>query len=93
MVLNFIFQTVPNPWPFNQDIFLASLEYAGPQLTCNLKGNWKGLYKKFFRSPNFTGWFNVRYKEMMIKLQVLQIETLCSFVSFIKYSINKHTKS
>lgn len=53
-----------------------------------MKGNWKGLYKKFFRSPNFNGWYNVRYKEMLIKLQVLQIEALCSFVSCIIIIIN-----
>lgn len=72
------FKAAPKPWPFNPDNFLASLEYAGPQLTCGIKGDWKGLYKQFFRSPNFNGWYNVRYKGMMMKLQVLQIEALSS---------------
>ncbi|XP_001947112.2 protein DENND6B [Acyrthosiphon pisum] len=72
------FKAAPKPWPFNPDNFLASLEYAGPQLTCGIKGDWKGLYKQFFRSPNFNGWYNIRYKGMMMKLQVLQIEALSS---------------
>lgn len=77
------FQAAPKPWPFNPDNFLASLEYAGPQLTCGIKGDWKGLYKQFFRSPNFNGWYNVRYKGMMMKLQVLQIEALSSVVKYL----------
>lgn len=79
----FIFQAAPKPWPFNPDNFLASLEYAGPQLTCGIKGDWKGLYKQFIRSSNFNGWFNVRYKGMLMKLQVLQIEALSSVVKYI----------
>lgn len=78
-----IFQAAPKPWPFNPDNFLASLEYAGPQLTCGIKGDWKGLYKQFFRSPNFNGWYNVRYKGMMMKLQVLQMEALSSVVKYL----------
>ncbi|XP_031208509.1 protein DENND6B isoform X2 [Mastomys coucha] len=34
----------PQICPFRQDDFLRSLEHAGPQLTCILKGDWLGLY-------------------------------------------------
>lgn len=54
-------------------------------MTCGIKGDWKGLYKQFFRSPNFNGWYNVRYKGMMMKLQVLQIEALSSVVNILCY--------
>lgn len=82
----FIFQAAPKPWPFNPDNFLSSLEYAGPQLTCGIKGDWNGLYKQFIRSPNFNGWFNVRYKGMLMKLQVLQIEALASVVNNLVFT-------
>lgn len=35
----------PQICPFRQDDFLRSLEHAGPQLTCILKGDWLGLYR------------------------------------------------
>lgn len=38
-------QTPPQIRPFRQDDFLCSLEHAGPQLTCILKGDWLGLYR------------------------------------------------
>ena len=38
-------QTPPQIQPFSQDDFLRSLEHAGPQLTCILKGDWLGLYR------------------------------------------------
>jgi hypothetical protein len=47
------------------------------QLTCTLKGDWEGLYKRFFKSPNFVGWYNHRHKEVSQKLQV----TLLTFTS------------
>lgn len=40
-----LFQTPPQIRPFCQDDFLHSLEHAGPQLTCILKGDWLGLYR------------------------------------------------
>ncbi|XP_072401870.1 protein DENND6A isoform X1 [Diabrotica undecimpunctata] len=73
------FKAPPSPLPFNPDSFFATLEAAGPQLTLNntgIRGDWVGLYKKFFRSPNFTAWFNTRYKELTMKLQALQTEAL-----------------
>lgn len=38
-------QAPPQIRPFHQDDFLRSLEHAGPQLTCILKGDWLGLYR------------------------------------------------
>ncbi|XP_060980237.1 protein DENND6B isoform X6 [Dama dama] len=38
-------KTPPQIRPFRQDDFLQSLERAGPQLTCVLKGDWLGLYR------------------------------------------------
>jgi hypothetical protein len=54
---------------------------SGPQLTSGIKGDWVGLYRRFFRSPNFSGWFNARYREVSQKLQALQLEALSDAVS------------
>ncbi|XP_028609562.1 protein DENND6B isoform X3 [Grammomys surdaster] len=62
------------PW---KDDFLRSLEHAGPQLTCILKGDWLGLYRRFFKSPHFDGWYRQRHKEMAQKLEVLHLEAIC----------------
>nr|XP_006976206.1 protein DENND6B isoform X2 [Peromyscus maniculatus bairdii] len=67
----------PQICPFRQDDFLRSLEHAGPQLTCILKGDWLGLYRRFFRSPNFDGWYRQRHKEMAQKLEALHLEAIC----------------
>ncbi|XP_045671386.1 protein DENND6B isoform X4 [Ursus americanus] len=62
------------PW---KDDFLRSLEHAGPQLTCILKGDWLGLYRRFFKSPHFDGWYRQRHKEMAQKLEALHLEAIC----------------
>ncbi|XP_028609558.1 protein DENND6B isoform X1 [Grammomys surdaster] len=67
----------PQICPFRQDDFLRSLEHAGPQLTCILKGDWLGLYRRFFKSPHFDGWYRQRHKEMAQKLEVLHLEAIC----------------
>lgn len=77
----FILQSAPRPLPFNPDDFIASLESSGPHLTSSVKGNWEGLYRRFFRSPNFSGWYNTRYQSMAKKLKVLQLEALSHIVS------------
>lgn len=63
----------------------------GPQLTTGIKGDWVGLYKRFFRSPNFSGWFHARYTELTQKLQVIQLEALsqavCIIVVLVKIAI------
>lgn len=84
-------QAAPTPLTFNPDQFFATLEVAGPQLTLNntgIKGDWVGLYKKFFRSPNFKAWFNMRYMELTLKLQALQLEALSNAVRITIYNIS-----
>nr|CAD7199094.1 unnamed protein product [Timema douglasi] len=71
-----ILGAAPTPRPFNPDDFVATLGTSGPQLTTGIKGDWVGLYRRFFRSPNFSGWFNARYREVSQKLQALQLEAL-----------------
>lgn len=80
-------KAAPQPWPFNPDDFIASLETSGPQLTSGIKGDWVGLYRRFFRSPNFSGWYNAKYKGMSQKLHILQLEALCDAVSLITISL------
>ncbi|XP_004845377.1 protein DENND6B isoform X3 [Heterocephalus glaber] len=70
-------QTPPQIRPFHQDDFLHSLEHAGPQLTCVLKGDWLGLYRRFFKSPHFDGWYRQRHREMAQKLEALHLEAIC----------------
>lgn len=69
------------PQLFNPDDFLATLNNAGPQLTTGIKGDWVGLYRRFFRSPNFSGWFQTRYIELTNKLHAIQLERLSQVVS------------
>ncbi|KAM9673632.1 protein DENND6B isoform 2-T2 [Trichechus inunguis] len=70
-------KTPPQIRPFRQDDFLRSLKHAGPQLTCILKGDWLGLYRRFFKSPHFDGWYRQRHKEMAQKLEALHLEAIC----------------
>ncbi|KAK6619936.1 hypothetical protein RUM44_006336 [Polyplax serrata] len=70
------YKAAPVPRPFNPDDFLSTLGTLGPQLTCGVKGDWPGLYRRFFRSPNFSGWYNARYQHLSKKLHALQLEAL-----------------
>ncbi|XP_035003739.1 protein DENND6B isoform X2 [Hippoglossus stenolepis] len=70
-------KTPPLIRPFSQDEFMSTLDHTGPQLTSLLKGDWTGLYRKFFRSPNFDGWYRHRHKEMSQKLESLHLEIIC----------------
>ncbi|NXD73353.1 DEN6B protein, partial [Eolophus roseicapillus] len=81
-------QRAITPWknppqisPFCQEDFMKTLEHAGPQLTCVLKGDWLGLYRRFFKSPNFDGWYRQRHREMTQKLEALHLEAICEAVS------------
>ncbi|KAL5014632.1 hypothetical protein ScPMuIL_008902 [Solemya velum] len=67
----------PRLRPFDPDEFLKTVEHSGPQLTSGLKGDWEGLYQRFFRSQNFEGWYHHRQHEVNQKLQILHIEALC----------------
>lgn len=81
------FRAAPAPNHFKQDCFLATLEQSGPQLTSPLKGDWSGLYKRFFRSPNFRDWYDLRYRELTQTLQHLQMQALSNTVR-IKFILN-----
>ncbi|XP_014857589.1 PREDICTED: protein DENND6B isoform X1 [Poecilia mexicana] len=70
-------KTPPQVRPFSQDEFISTLDHTGPQLTSMLRGDWMGLYRKFFRSPNFDGWYRQRHREMTQKLESLHLETIC----------------
>lgn len=85
------FQATPIPQLFNPNDFLASLSSSGPQLTTGIKGDWIGLYKRFLRSPNFSGWFQTRYTELSQQLQAKQLEKLSQAVC-IKISIFQSLK-
>ncbi|KAK3103615.1 hypothetical protein FSP39_020536 [Pinctada imbricata] len=67
----------PKLRPFDPDEFLKSVEHSGPQLTSGIKGDWEGLYRKYFKSQNFEGWYQHRQFEVNQKLQVLHMEALC----------------
>uniref|UniRef100_A0A673M822 Protein DENND6B-like n=1 Tax=Sinocyclocheilus rhinocerous TaxID=307959 RepID=A0A673M822_9TELE len=69
-------KTPPQIRSFSQDEFMKTLEQAGPQLT--LKGDWTGLYRRFFRSPNFDGWYRFRHREMTQKVECLHLEAICA---------------
>uniref|UniRef100_T1IWF4 UDENN domain-containing protein n=1 Tax=Strigamia maritima TaxID=126957 RepID=T1IWF4_STRMM len=69
-------KAAPNLRPFNPDDFVKSLDVSGPQLTTGVKGDWVGLYRKFFRSATFSCWYNMRYRDVTKKLQALHLEAL-----------------
>ena len=81
-------QSTPTPRPFNPDHFLSTLESSGPQLTTGIKGDWEGLYRRFFRSVNFSSWFNSRYEEVSQKLSVLHMETIGDAVNLFNSIMN-----
>lgn len=70
------FRAPPTPKQFKEDSFLGTLELSGPHLTSTIKGDYEGLYKKFFRSANFRGWCESRRMEQLEKLEALHQETL-----------------
>lgn len=70
------FRAPPVPSPFKEDTFLGTLELSGPQLTSTVKGDYEGLYKRFFRSVNFRGWYQSRRMEQLEKLEALHQEAL-----------------
>lgn len=74
------FKAAPMPKQFKQDEFLLTLESSGPQLTSKLRGDWEGLYKRFFRSPNFKAWYENRHAELTHTLQSLQLQALSDVV-------------
>lgn len=67
----------PSLRQFDSDEFIKTLDHSGPQLTSGVKGDWEGLYRKFFRSHNFEGWYYHRQYEVNQKIQALHMEALC----------------
>ncbi|KAK3526248.1 hypothetical protein QTP70_020392 [Hemibagrus guttatus] len=66
-------KTPPQIRLFSQDEFLATLDHAHSMH----KGDWLGLYKQFFQSPNFDGWFRAKHREMTHKVECLHLEAIC----------------
>lgn len=71
-------KTPPQIRSFSQEDFIKSLDQAGPQLTSVLKGDWMGLYRRFLHSPNFDGWYRLRHREMIQKVECLHLEAICA---------------
>ncbi|KAK3888922.1 hypothetical protein Pmani_034447 [Petrolisthes manimaculis] len=71
------YKAIPSLRPFNPDEFLGTLEQHGPHLTSGIRGDWEGLYRRFFRSINFSAWFNARYQEVSDKLAELHLQAVC----------------
>jgi hypothetical protein len=70
-------RAVPELKPFDADDFLKSVVHSGPQLTTGLRGDWVGLYRRFMKSANFTGWLRGRQAEANAKLRALYVESIC----------------
>lgn len=70
------FRAPPVPANFIENTFLGTLELSGPHLTSTVKGDYEGLYKRFFRSTNFRGWYETRRMEQLEVLEGLHQEAL-----------------
>lgn len=70
------FRSPPVPAQFKEENFLTTLEVSGPHLTSTIKGDFEGLYKRFFRSSNFRGWYEMRRMEQLEKLDELHQEAI-----------------
>lgn len=62
--------------PFRPEEFLSTVDSQGPHLTSVTRGNWSGLYRKFFQSPNFVAWLTGRRLEMENKITALHLKGL-----------------
>lgn len=69
------FKAPPELPIFDFETFLSTLDTSGPQLTTKIKGDWPGLYKKFFSCPNFYSWYSERKSEIDKKLWSLHMES------------------
>ncbi|BHF60576.1 Protein dennd6a [Sparganum proliferum] len=70
------YKDVPESGRFNMEEFFRTLETLGPQLTCELKGDWVGLYRTFFSGPHFVAWLTRRESEIRAKLQSLHLSAI-----------------
>lgn len=80
------FKSAPVIQPFNQEEFFKILEVSGPEATSGIKGDWVGLYKKFFRCPNFRAWYETRCQEVNEQLNQIHIKAIleADLVSWVK---------
>jgi len=69
------FKAPPELPTFEVESFLVTLDSSGPQLTTRIKGDWLGLYKKFFNCSNFHSWYAERKGEIDRKLWSLHMES------------------
>ncbi|CAD5226957.1 unnamed protein product [Bursaphelenchus xylophilus] len=72
------FKPIPQMKVFELDEFFLSLKKNGPLLTCGVKGDWCGLYRRFIRSPNFESWLQMRLKDVEQQLSTIHLDVLCS---------------
>ncbi|VDN55859.1 unnamed protein product [Dracunculus medinensis] len=70
------FKAVPQARPFIVDEFLSTLDEASTSVTCGIKGDWNGLYRKFLSSKNFEGWLRYRRKDVDRQLKAAHLEVL-----------------
>ncbi|KAM3181453.1 hypothetical protein ACTXT7_014353, partial [Hymenolepis weldensis] len=84
------FRSVPVLKRFNMNEFFRTLESAGPQLTCDVKGDWAGLYRQFFSGPHFTNWLSQREGEIREKLHSLHVDAIVN--ANFNLWIEKHTE-
>ncbi|CAK9290673.1 unnamed protein product [Gordionus sp. m RMFG-2023] len=61
---------------FNEENFLKTIKQNGPHLTSHLKGDWEGLYRKYFLSPNFANWCDTRVLELKRKVEIILSQKL-----------------
>ena len=73
------FKSVPKLKVFDADEFMRNLKQASPELAPSLKGDWAGLYRRFFDSLNFKYWYQQKQIEAEKKLELLQLQFLCDF--------------
>lgn len=69
------FKAPPELPTFDVEAFLSTLDTSGPQLTTKVKGDWLGLYRKFFSSSNFYSWYRDRKSEIDRKLWSLHMDS------------------
>uniref|UniRef100_A0A914ZGA7 UDENN domain-containing protein n=1 Tax=Parascaris univalens TaxID=6257 RepID=A0A914ZGA7_PARUN len=72
------FKAVPQARSFIVEEFLLGLDETGPALTCGVKGDWNGLYRRFMASKNFEGWLRCRRKDVDRQLRAAHLEVLCN---------------
>uniref|UniRef100_A0A8R1U7B8 UDENN domain-containing protein n=1 Tax=Pristionchus pacificus TaxID=54126 RepID=A0A8R1U7B8_PRIPA len=71
------FKSIPSVRPFVIQNFLMTLEEAGPSLTCGIKGDWTGLYRRFIVCPSFAEWLSSRSSSMSQQIKSVYVDSLC----------------